>query len=60
MNLKWTYEDDEFIPMDIPAAEVIDATGRPIIMQSLVGRLINAEVLLPIGDSHAMATVISC
>ena len=54
------YEDDEFTPMDIPAAEVIDATGRPIIMQSLVDGLINAEVLLPIGDSHAMATVISC
>ena len=54
------YKDDEFTPMDIPAAEVIDATGRPIIMQSLVDGLINAEVLLPIGDSHAMATVISC
>ena len=29
-------------------------------MQSLANGLINAEVLLPIGDSKAMATVISC
>ena len=54
------YEDDEFIPMAIPAAEIIDATGRPVVMQSLADGLINAEVLLPIGDSKAMATVISC
>ena len=54
------YKDDEFIPMAIPAAEIIDTTGRPGIMQSLADGLINAEALLPIGDSHAMATVISC
>ena len=54
------YEDDEFIPANIPDAEVIDATGKPIIMQSLTDGLIHAEVMLPIGDSRAMATVISC
>ena len=26
------YEDDDFIPMNIPEAEVIDAMGRPVIM----------------------------
>jgi len=54
------YEDDKFLPMLIPEAEIVDATGRPVIMQSLADGLINAEVLLPIEDSHAMATVISC
>ena len=53
------YEDDEFTPVEIPTAEIIDATGKPIYMQSLTDGLINTEVLLPIGDSHAMATVIS-
>ena len=53
------YEDDEFTPVEIPPAEIIDATGKPIYMQSLTDGLINAEVLLPIGDSRAMATVIS-
>ena len=53
------YEDDEFTPVEIPPAEIIDATGKPIYMQSLTDGLINAEVLLPIGDSCAMATVIS-
>jgi hypothetical protein len=35
------YEDDEFIPMAIPAAEIMDATGRPVVMQSLANELIN-------------------
>ena len=46
--------------MAIPEAEIIDAIGRPVVMHSLADGLINAEVLLPIGDSKAMATVIIC
>ena len=49
------YADDEFMPMEVPPAEIIDATGKPIYMNSLTDGLINAEVLLPLGDSKAMA-----
>ena len=54
------YEDNKFIPMAISAAEIIDAMGRPVVMQSPANGLINAEVLLLVGDSKAMATAISC
>ncbi len=44
------YSDDETMMFQIPEADLVDASGKPIIMQLLVDRLINAEVLLPIGD----------
>jgi hypothetical protein len=52
------YADDNSTWIAIPEANVLDATGTPVIMQLLTDGLINAEVLLPIGDSQAMATVI--
>ena len=29
------YKDNEFIPMAIPESDIIDATGKPVVMQSL-------------------------
>jgi hypothetical protein len=53
------YEDDEFLPMNVTEAEVIDASGRPVIMQSLADELINAEVLLP-AASKSFRRVAKC
>ena len=40
------------------AADAVDSMGRPINQQSVTGLLINAEVLLPQGDSRQMAKVV--
>ena len=54
------YEDhDELEPINvIPEADATDATGRPLNQQSVADLLINAEVLLPQGDSQLLAKVI--
>ena len=40
--------DDELATNNvIPAADAVDATGKPINQQSVMDLLINAEVLLP-------------
>jgi hypothetical protein len=54
------YGDDNEAPFQLPEADIVDATGKPVIMQSLADGLINAEVMLPVGDSQAMAKVVSC
>ena len=54
------YGDDETMMFQIPEADLVDASGKPIIMQSLMDGLINAEVLLPIGDGEAIAKVVQC
>ena len=51
------YEDNDEVPPLIPEADIVDATGRPILQQSFADTLINAEVLLPHGESKALATV---
>ena len=52
------YGDDETMMFQIPEADLVDASGKPIIMQLLMDGLINAEVLLPIGDGEAIAKVV--
>ena len=52
------YEDDEEDHRLIPEADVIDATGKPILQQSLTDTLINAEVLLPQGEAKSLAKVV--
>ena len=48
--------DDELATVNvIPAADAVYATGRPINQQSVTDLLINAEVLLPQGDTQQMA-----
>ena len=48
--------DDELATVNvIPAADAVDATGRPINQQSVTNLLINAEVLLSQGDTQQMA-----
>ncbi len=50
--------DDEFTTVKIISeAAVVDATGRPINKQSVTDLLINAEVLMPKGDSQQMDKV---
>jgi hypothetical protein len=53
------YDDDEVNKLLEPfEADLLDATGRPILMHSLNDILINAQVLLDYGDSAALARVI--
>jgi hypothetical protein len=54
------YGDDETMMLQIPEVDLVDASGKPIIMQSLMDGLINAEVLLSIGDGEAIAKVVQC
>jgi hypothetical protein len=52
------YEDDtEVIPF-IPDADLKDAAGKPFDVRSVADALINAEVMLPSGDSMAIAKVV--
>ena len=52
-------EDDELVSDEvIPAAEAVDATGKPINHQSVADLLINSEVLLGQGEAQQMARVI--
>ena len=57
-NFDYDSDDDLATVNVIPAADAIDATGKPINQQSMTDLLINAEVLLPQGDSQQMAKVI--
>jgi hypothetical protein len=50
------YSDSE-VPLDIPEADFVDATGKPLLQQSFTDTLINTEVLLTAGDSAAIAKV---
>lgn len=52
------YGDDEMEPFEPPEADVVDASGKPILMHSLTDVLINAEVLLDKEDSSALARVV--
>jgi hypothetical protein len=54
------YEDEEESPPPIVdnEADCVDATGKPIMQQSMTDHLINAEVLLPQGEEMQMAKVI--
>ncbi len=54
------YGDDETMMFQIPEEDLVDASGKPIIMQLLTDGLINAEVLLPIGDGEAIVKVVQC
>ncbi len=54
------YGDDETMMFQIPEADLVDASEKPIIMQLLTDRLINAEVLLPVGEREAIAKVVQC
>jgi hypothetical protein len=49
------YSDESEAPLDIPEADFVDATGKPLLQQSFTDTLINAEVLLQTGDSAAIA-----
>ena len=52
------YEDEEEQPARIPEADVLDATGKPLLQQSMADQLINAEVLLPQGEATSLARVV--
>ena len=52
------YEDEATAPQTTPEADIIDARGRPVNQQSVTDVLINAEVLLPQGESMQMAKVV--
>ncbi len=52
--------DDETMMFQIPEADLVGASGNPIIMQLLMDGLINAKVLLPIGDGEAIPKVLQC
>jgi hypothetical protein len=52
------YEDDDQILPFIPDADLKDAAGKPFDVRSVADALINAEVMLPSGDSMAIAKVV--
>jgi hypothetical protein len=52
------YEDEVEVPAVMPEADMTDASGKPINQQSMTDLLINAEVLLPQGESEQMAKVL--
>ena len=49
------YEDDEEIPRVIPENEAADANGLPVMQQSVNGKMIQLEVLLPHGEGLKVA-----
>jgi hypothetical protein len=51
------YYDVQEAPLDIPNADFVDATGKPLLQQLFTYTLINAEVLLQADDSAAIAKV---
>ena len=51
------YKDDYEVLPFLPEADLTDALGKPIYVRSVADALINAEVMLPSGDSMAIATV---
>jgi hypothetical protein len=54
------YEDDVEVLPFAPAADLLDAAGKPFEVRSVADALINAEVMLPNGDSMAIAKVLHC
>jgi hypothetical protein len=52
------YEDDVKALLFIPDADLKDAAGKPFEVQSIANALINAEVMIPNGDSMAIAKVV--
>jgi hypothetical protein len=52
------YEDDVKALPFIPDANLKDAAGKPFEVQSVANAFINAEVMLPNGDSMAIAKVV--
>ena len=52
------YEDEVEISAPTPAADLFDASGKPVDRQSMTDMLINAEVLLPQGEEMQMAKVV--
>ncbi len=50
------YEDDDQILPFIPDADLKDAAGKPFDVRSVADALINAEVMLPSGDSMAIVS----
>jgi hypothetical protein len=51
------YYDEQKASLDIPKADFVDATGKPLLQQLFTDTLINAEVLLQAGNSAAIARV---
>ena len=56
------YDDGDELDANnvVPEADAVDAAGKPINQQSMADLLINAEVLLPQGETQQMARVIRC
>jgi hypothetical protein len=54
------YEDDVEVLPNIPDADLLDAAGKLFDIRSVAEALINAEVMLPHGDSMALAKVVRC
>ena len=54
------YDDGDELDANnvVPEADAVDATGKPINQQSMADLLINAEVLLPHGETQQMTRVI--
>jgi hypothetical protein len=52
------YGDDIELPLAFLEADIVNAAGKPIMAHSLTDTLINAEVLLPLEDSQAIARVV--
>ena len=52
------YEDDQEIPRQRLEADLVDASGKPLNRQSVNDLLLNAELLLPQGDSEQFARVV--
>jgi hypothetical protein len=52
------YEDEVEAPAVMPHADLTDSSGKPINQQSMTDLLINAEVLLPQGESEQLAKVL--
>ena len=53
------YFDEQESPILIPEADCTDATGKPIMQQSMMDTLIHSEVMLSQGEDFHMAKVIS-
>ena len=52
------YKDDVESPSYVPAADLVDAAGRPILHESFADRMINVDVLLHHGEMNAVAKVV--
>jgi hypothetical protein len=52
------YEDDDEVLPFIPDADLKDAAGKPFEVHSVANALINTEVMLPNGNSMAIAKVV--